>query len=204
MRAEVITGRIVAERQRVSKAARQIMATDPLFLDTETTGLDDDSEVCEIAVVTASGRTRFQTLVRPTQPIPAEATAIHGITDEMVANAPTFDRVLPNLMAALRNRVVVIYNAEYDVKLIAQSAWAVDETLVGDWQALEVRNVCAMKLFARFYGEWNEQRQDYRWQKLGMAAQFCGLEIPKDLHRARADAMLTLGVMQYMAAQNLG
>ena len=171
------------------------------YLDTETTGLGDDAEICEIAVVTATGRSRFQSLVKPVNPIPDDAIAVHGITNEMVATAPTFDKVLPNLMAVLRRRIVVIYNAEYDIRLIAQSAGAVDQRLSEEWQALDVHNVCAMKLFARFYGEWNERHGDYKWQQLGMAARFCGLELPKDLHRARADATLTLGVMDWLSKQ---
>ena len=170
------------------------------YLDTETTGLGDDAEICEIAVVTATGRSRFQSLVKPVNPIPDDAIAIHGITNEMVATAPTFDKVLPNLMAALRKRVVVIYNADYDVRLIAQSAGAVDQLLAAEWQALDVHNVCAMKLFARFYGEWNEQHQDYKHKSLSLAAKHFGLELPEDLHRARADATLTLGVMESMAS----
>ena len=161
--------------------------------------LGDDAEICEIAVVTATGRSRFQSLVRPVRPIPDDAIAIHGITNEMVATAPTFDKILPNLMAVLRRRIVVIYNMEYDVRLIAQSAGAVDQILAEEWQALEVHNVCAMKLFARFYGEWNDQHGDYKWQSLSLAANYCGLELPEDLHRARADARLTLGVMESMA-----
>ena len=37
----------------------------------------------------------YETLINPTEPIPAEATAIHGITDEMVKDKPTFAEIAP-------------------------------------------------------------------------------------------------------------
>lgn len=57
----------------------------------------------------------LDTLLNPGgEPIPAEATAIHGITDAMVVGAPTFSEILPRLTEALAGRRIVIYNREYD------------------------------------------------------------------------------------------
>lgn len=53
-------------------------------------------------------------LLNPSEPIPAEATAIHGITDAMVADAPSYSEMLRRLTEALAGRRVVIYNREYD------------------------------------------------------------------------------------------
>lgn len=55
-----------------------------LILDTETTGLDGDAEVVELAVIDCAGSVPLDTLVRPIGPIPVEAAAIHGITDAML------------------------------------------------------------------------------------------------------------------------
>jgi Exonuclease len=83
-------------------------------LDTETTGLDDP-RVVEVAVVdAATGEVLLDTLVNPGTPIPAVAQDVHGITDLMVADAPTFDRVWPQLLQATAGRVVLAYNAEFD------------------------------------------------------------------------------------------
>src|SRR5687768_16062348 len=69
--------------------ARAIIA-DPstVFLDTETTGLGRDAEAVEVAVVGVDGSIVLDTLVRPAQPIPPEASAIHGILDVHVDAAP--------------------------------------------------------------------------------------------------------------------
>lgn len=65
-----------------------------IFYDTETTGIRSDKDrVIEIAAYDPLTNRTFEKLVHPGCPIPAEATAIHHITDEMVANAAGFDVV---------------------------------------------------------------------------------------------------------------
>ena len=63
----------------------------PIYYDTETTGIRPDKErIVEIAAYDPVSGAQFVQLVNPGIPIPAEATAIHGITNEMVAEAPSF------------------------------------------------------------------------------------------------------------------
>jgi DNA polymerase III epsilon subunit family exonuclease len=90
-------------------------------LDFETTGLSAErgDRVVEVAVVRgrADGPVRvWTTLVNPERPV--GATAVHGITDAMVAGAPTFARALPKLMAALEGAVLVAHNARFDVSFL--------------------------------------------------------------------------------------
>lgn len=191
------------DRYNAVHLARTWLAKKPLFLDTETTGLDDRAEICDISVIDHDGVVLFDTLVRPTIPIPAEATAVHGIDDALVFGAPTFADIAGRLAALVSGRWVVIYNAEYDLRLLNQSARAnrlagqqFSNTLKGS--ALDLA-VCAMVMYAAFYGEWNEYHGNYKWQSLGKAAIQCGLKIPEDLHRARADAELTRQVVHYVA-----
>jgi DNA polymerase-3 subunit epsilon len=73
----------VDDRARAIRTARTWLKADPLFLDTETTGLDDQAGICELSFVDIAGRVLMDTLVRPHQPIPHEASVIHGITDAM-------------------------------------------------------------------------------------------------------------------------
>lgn len=74
----------------ISQRAKKWLEDDRIFIDTETTGLGDDAEIVEICLIDSAGFIMLNTLVKPTKPIPAEATAIHGITDEMVMYAPTW------------------------------------------------------------------------------------------------------------------
>jgi len=169
------------------------IAGDPgaLYLDTETTGLGNGDEVVEIAVVDNAGAVRWQTLLRPQAAIPAGAMAVHGIDDRMVAGAPTLADVADDLHRLLSGRTVVVYNAEYDRRLIGQSCarHGVAAPACG-WE-------CAMLQYARFAGEWNPRRNDYRWHKLDQAARAFG-QRPGG-HRAAADALACRHVVHGMA-----
>lgn len=63
---------------------------DWVILDTETTGLDTMAEIVEISIIASDGHVLLDTLIRPSNPIPPAATAIHHISDLMVVAAPTF------------------------------------------------------------------------------------------------------------------
>ncbi len=172
-------------RRSLARIARDWLKRRPLYLDTETTGLGPSDEVVEIAVIEHDGSPLVDLRVRPFCPIPLEATRVHGITDADVASAPTFAEIAPTLAAQLKNRTLIIYNAAYDLRLLAQSA-----------RRHACRNPtpsahCAMKLYAAWFGDWNPTHNDYRWQKLAAAAEQMGLAIDEPLHSARADAELT-------------
>src|SRR4029079_17163468 len=62
-------------------------------------------------------------LARPAGPIPAEATAVHGIDDAAVRGAPTFAELAPELRALLEGAVFVAHNADFDLPLV-QHAFA--------------------------------------------------------------------------------
>jgi DNA polymerase-3 subunit epsilon len=183
------------DRQAAILTARQWVEAEPVFLDTETTGLDDTAQIVDIAVINYDGAVLLDTFVHPGIHIPAAATRIHGITDEDVQHAPLFDAVLNQLWGILEGRTVIIYNQDYDIRLMQQSAYpSMTAQLIRDTQAIH----CAMKLYARYHGDWNEYHQSYRWQKLSYAAKQCQIIVPPDLHRARADAELTRQVLYHL------
>ena len=79
-----------ADKLAAAEWARRILKDDEeMILDTETTGLGSDARICQIAAIDLHSNVLIDTLVNPECPIPADATAIHGITDEMVKDAPT-------------------------------------------------------------------------------------------------------------------
>src|SRR5262245_12260367 len=87
-----------AARRDVSTWARQVLATgEPLLLDTETTGLEAHDEVIQLTIVDMQGTIVLDTLVRPTRPIAPEARAMHGITDQTLAEAPPFSDLYTTL-----------------------------------------------------------------------------------------------------------
>ena len=176
------------------QTAREWLQMKPVYLDTETTGLDGRAQVCDIAIIDHNGDVLLDTLIKPTRPIPAAATRVHGISNSDVADAPTFANIAPNLHQLIDNKLIVIYNAQFDIQMLTQSARAhgIKESPVADW-------ACAMNLYAAYWGAWSNYHQSYTWQKLSDAARQCGIQLPATLHRARADAELTRQIIQFMA-----
>jgi DNA polymerase-3 subunit epsilon len=93
-----------------------------VVIDVETTGLDTDPEarVVELAAVLfvngAPTDRRVSTRINPGRPIPPEATAIHGISDADVADAPTFTEVWPRVEALYDSdfTATIAYSATFD------------------------------------------------------------------------------------------
>ena len=148
---------------------------DVVYLDTETTGLGREDEVVDIALVDGLGRALFDSLVRPSRPMPPEVVAIHGITDELVSGSPTWPELYPRLRRLLCSYpCVVIYNASFDLRLIDQTCRRFGlSSLV---EGLEAH--CAMTQFARYNG---------RRRSLSGALADLGAR-PSFAHRALADA----------------
>ena len=172
--------------------ADQILEQDPLFLDTETTGLYRSSEIVEVAVVDAQGRELFDSLVRPTRGIPAAATAVHGITDQMVAKAPDWAAVWPHLRELLGGRVVGVYNAPFDLRMLRQSV----ERQRISWSPIGAQVCCVMQMYRRFYPRLGKGKA--RRYSLATACRQFDIDV-KQTHGALADAKLTAEVFGYLA-----
>jgi DNA polymerase III epsilon subunit family exonuclease len=112
----------VCERADVSPPAGYAV------FDCETTGTDvAEDEIVSLALIrlAVDGReeSRYTVLVRPSRPIPAEATAVHGISDGDVEQAPRFAQIAPELLARLGDAVFVAHNASFDLGML-QHAFA--------------------------------------------------------------------------------
>ncbi len=90
--------------------------------DTETTGTKPDLErVVEIGCVKFDKRgviARYNVLINPEKPMPAEAFAVNQISDEMLADKPKFAEVLPDFLNFTRNTILVAHNASFDIDFI--------------------------------------------------------------------------------------
>ncbi len=167
--------------------AREVLG-DPgvIVLDTETTGLDRNAEIVEIAVMDVHGQTLLDTLIRPHGTIPVEASAIHGIEAADVADAPAWPEIHDQLAHLLYNASkIVIYNASYDKCLLDQTRALYD---LPPFEIEPDRLECAMEAYAKYIGDWSRSRGSFRWWPLNGG------------HRALGDCQATLDVIREMAA----
>lgn len=166
-----------------------------LVLDTETTGLDNDAEIVQIAMVSTDEASEVvNELIRPTKPIPAEVIAIHGITDCDVEYAPNWADAHDYMCDVLNEyRVVYIYKAEFDVRIIAQTAAKYN------LQVPKYNTVCVMEKYTQLWGETKEYQGRYQPKHISLvnACKQQNIDV-SDLkaHDALSDCLMTIRLME--------
>jgi DNA polymerase III subunit epsilon len=98
-----------------------------VVVDLETTGAGPRAAITEIGAVKVCGGEllgEFQTLVNPGEPIPPFVAVLTGITDLMVATAPTLPAVLPQFLSFADGAVLVAHNAPFDVGFLRAACGA--------------------------------------------------------------------------------
>lgn len=102
------------------------LPNDYVLLDLETTGLDPRyDDIIEFAALRVKGNEitdRYQTFVRPVNPIPDFITELTGITNDMVADAPSVGGALPGIMDFIGDDLVIAHNAHFDVNFLYDAA----------------------------------------------------------------------------------
>lgn len=106
-----------------SSYATPLVALSAVVLDFETTGLDARcARAVQIgAVRIVNGRIaeeKLDRIINPGIPIPAEATAIHGITDAAVKGAPHFAELLPDIESFIGNSIIIGHTVGYDLSIL--------------------------------------------------------------------------------------
>jgi DNA polymerase-3 subunit epsilon/CBS domain-containing protein len=101
-------------------------ALDAVVLDTETTGLDPaHARIVEIGALRLSGgrpdpAAPFRRLVRPEIPVPPSASALHGLDDRALADAPAFADVVDDLLDYLGDMPIVGHSLGFDLAILAR------------------------------------------------------------------------------------
>ncbi|HMI34095.1 MAG TPA: DEDD exonuclease domain-containing protein [Propionibacteriaceae bacterium] len=134
-------------------------------VDLETTGAAETDMITEVGAVKVRGGEvlgEFQTLVNPKAHIPPLIAVLTGITNQMVANAPSLHQVLPSFLAFAHGTVIVAHNARFDVSFLRRACdaceypfphWPVIDTAALARQILlrdEVSN-CRLATLARHF-----------------------------------------------------
>jgi|SRR6476469_492343 len=177
-----LEGFIELDRVRAVRWARQQLTLDNwAILDTETTGLYN-AEIVEISIISNTGEPLLNTLVKPRLTIPAKASSIHGITDDMVATAPTFPEIYPQIVEVCKSNQVLIYNAGFDMSILDYCC------KLHNLPKLKFNLKCLMLIAAEWYGNWNKYHNSYTYPKL-----------PNGNHRALGDCLAGLQLIKRMA-----
>ena len=156
-----------------------------MVLDSETTGLGTPVDFVEVGVVSWRGEALFDSPIRPSCPIEPGASRVHGHTAKSLIGERPFVEVYPELLEALWDKRVVVYNAPYDRRVwdAAVGRLGARGALAGELPPWE----CAMRAFAAYVGE-RSKRGGHRNQKL----------VGGD-HTAIGDARATLRLIERMA-----
>lgn len=94
--------------------------------DIETTGLQPERcRIVEIGAVKFTGSTvldQWKSMINPGRPIPERSRAVHGITDAMVADAPTFAEAYPQFRTFVGEATLIAHNAPFDLGFMRAEA----------------------------------------------------------------------------------
>lgn len=159
---------------------------DEIVIDTETTGLDADTdELLQVSIIDSQGNTLFNSYIKPlfTENWD-EAMAVNHITPEMVANAPNIIEVKQEINKIINSaNVIVGYNILFDLEFLA--AFGIENS--------KATVIDVMQDFADIYGEWSDKYSCNKCQKLTKCAEYYGYDWGTDIaHDSLADCRATL------------
>ncbi|OPJ60201.1 DNA polymerase III subunit alpha [Clostridium oryzae] len=165
----------------------QNLDTTYCVLDLETTGFSPITEkITEIGVMKVKdGKVidEFSCFVNPEKPIPMRVVEVTNITDDMVKDAETIDKVFPKLLEFIDGSVLVAHNAEFDVGFLKHNAKVLGYNF--DFTYLDTLSL-AQELFP-----------EYKTYKLGRIAKNLGIKV-EVAHRALDDVATTVKVFNVM------
>lgn len=164
--------------EKIAKAKERLKKY--VVFDLETTGLDAKKhEIVEIgAVKVENGEIvdTFSTFVKPKKGMTEAATEVNGITDEMLADAPSINRVLPEFKKFIGSCTLVGHNAEFDCKFLYIACARFQMKLTNSY-------VDTLEMAQKAYPYMGNH-------KLGTLCNYLGIE-NETAHRALSDSQAT-------------
>lgn len=157
------------------------------IVDIETTGsYAAGNGITEIAIFIFDGKAvveSYQTLINPCQQIPRYITALTGISNEMVAAAPTFEEVAETIYTLLHDKVFIAHSVNFDYSFVKGQ-------LASCGYQLNVKKLCTVRLSRKII-------PGYPSYSLGNLCHHLGIVI-SDRHRAGGDAAATVQVFSLL------
>lgn len=162
-----------------------------VFLDTETTGLRKTDEICELAIVNSKGEVLFDKMFKPQVSMDPAASAVSGITDEMLKDKPDFSVYSSEIQNILKDKIIVGWNIPFDEKMIENTFRTHNQEF-----SLKTNNLIydAMRLSMDYYETAISLKQNEVMQAFGSKHQ--------ENHRAVDDVIDMIEVVKCMADIN--
>ena len=171
----------------VSFPKGQDIDTTYCVLDLETTGFSFRTEkITEIGIMKVKNGEvidEFSCFVKPEKPIPQRVVEVTNITDDMVKDAETIDKVFPKVLEFIGDSVIVAHNADFDIGFLKHNAKELGYTLENTY--MDTLRLSKM-LFP-----------DFKKYKLGIIAEKLGIKV-EVAHRALDDVDTTVKVLNVM------
>ena len=169
---------------------QKIEETTYCVLDIETTGISRFTEkITEFGIMKVKNGEvidTFECFVNPEKPIPPRVVEVTNITDDMVKDAETIDKVMPKVIEFVGDSVIVAHNANFDVGFIKYNA----ENLGLEFNNTYIDTLALAK----------ELFPDFKKYKLGIIAEKLGIKVDV-AHRALADVETLVAVFNVMIEQ---
>lgn len=186
-----------------------------IVLDTETTGISPfKDKIIELAAIKFENwipTEIFQTLINPQQPIPAAASNVNNITDDMVKDAPLISDVMNDFNSFIKSFNIVGHNLDFDLEfLVSEGAIFNSRTKYYDtlWLAKKVLNSPSTKVWNNELGQQeyiSSDDVDVENYKLSTIADYYDIGDSSKAHRAAYDAYVTGLIFKNLAtAKNQG
>ena len=158
-----------------------------VVFDVETTGLfaKDGDRIIEIAAVKVKNGEmvdEFESFINPERSIPIEASRINNITDDMVADSPVAEEVLPKMIDFIGGASLVGHNVKFDLEFLCYQLYMCGRKLRSTTPTIDT-----LKMSRGLIPQLSRHR-------LENVAQYFGVQIG-DTHRALADVKLTVAVL---------
>lgn len=179
----------------ITKSTPLIRLSDFVVIDLETTGISVSNRIIEICALKFQDFKPiecFTTLINPKRSIPAEATKINNITDEMVTDAPELYQIAEQFMNFVGKNPIVAHNAEFDIRHLYASGINLTNNKIYDTLSLSQKT---LKQFNYNSATWAiDHDKDYTYDvdnyKLETLIQYYGL-YRSESHRAVSDCLAT-------------
>ena len=177
--------------QTVAGYNRHMLPSKLAIVDLETTGITATGDrITEIGIVRVENGVvveEWQSLINPQCSIPAEIQALTGISNAMVADAPTFAQLAREILARLDGCVFVAHNARFDYGFIKNAFRRIEIPFTADV-------LCTVRLSRRLYPEYPSHSLDALIARHRLDA--------NDRHRALGDARITWQALDAMCCGN--